>query len=136
MRFIYSGFTLIELLLALAISAILIAMGYPAYVSHQTHAERNRAEIALMQLSSQLEIYFSDNDSYLDATIDALHAENLVDGLHYQLAIISATDSHYEIQAIPTDIQAKRDTNCGTLSLFDTNERKISGDGNVKQCWM
>lgn len=130
------AFTLIELMLALAISAILIAIGYPTYVNYQTHAERNRAQVALMQLASKMENYLNANGTYENATIDGLHAENLVDGLHYQLVIASESDAHYEIQVVPQDVQATRDVNCGTLSLTDTNERSISGDGDVKQCWM
>ncbi|HLB56360.1 MAG TPA: type IV pilin protein [Coxiellaceae bacterium] len=136
MRAQHAAFTLIELMLALAISVILITMGYPAYVHYQTRAERNRAEVALMQLSGKMENYFEENDSYIGATIDELNANHLVDGLHYQLAIADTTDSHYQIQAIPQDVQAARDVNCETLSLTDTNARSISGDGDVKQCWM
>ncbi len=130
------GFTLIELMLALAISAILIALGYPTYIGHQTQAERNRAEIALLQLAGRLEIYFNDNGSYANATAKALHVKNLVEGLHYKLVIANASDEHYDIEAIPTGIQAKRDLGCETLSLTDTNARSISGDGDVKQCWL
>jgi type IV pilus assembly protein PilE len=130
------AFTLIELMLALAISSILIGIAYPAYIAHEVHAQRNRAEIALMQLASKMEVYFTDNETYANATIDGLHAENLVDGLEYQLAISSATDSHYEIQAVPIGAQADRDMACEILSLTDTNMRSISGNGDLKQCWL
>lgn len=135
MRKKHFGFTLIELMLALAISAILMAIAYPAYVTYETNAERNRAEVALMQLSAKLETYFEHNQSYEDATIHNLHAVHLMDGLDYQLSIDHATDMHYEIQAIPTDVQATRDMACGVLSLTDTNKRTISGDGDAGACW-
>jgi len=130
------GFTLIELMVALAISVILIAIGYPAYSSHQAHAERDRAIVALMQLSARMEVYFSDNESYAGATVRILHAANLVDGLHYRLRIVRASDAHYEIEAVPFGVQADRDTQCGTLSLTDTNVRGISGGGDATQCWL
>ncbi len=130
------GFTLIELMLAFAISAILIACSYPIYTDYQTKAERDRAIVALMQFSARLENYFSDNDSYAGATIRNCHAAHLMDGLHYRLKIISATDSSYEIQAVPFGMQKARDTHCGALILTDTNARGISGDGDVAQCWM
>jgi len=135
MLFRHDGFTLIELMLALAISVILMAIAYPTYVAYETHAERNRAEVALLQLSADLETYFNDHDSYEDATLRKLHATHLTDGLDYQLSIDKATDSHYEIQAVPTGVQATRDTACGTLSLTDTNQRAVSGDGDADACW-
>jgi type IV pilus assembly protein PilE len=134
-RFNQNGFSLIELMFALTISAILIGIGYPTFIHHLIHVKRNRATIALLQLAGRLETYFSDNGSYQDATIGGLGAASLVDDLPYQLLIVSATDTHYEIQAVPQGAQAERDTRCGTLSLTDTNERKISGDGDIKQCW-
>lgn len=130
-----AGFSLIELMLALAISAILIAIGYPTYVSYETKAERTRAEVALLQLSAKLETYFDDQQTYEDASLRNLHATHLTDGLHYQLQINNATAHHYEIQAIPADIQAARDTACGTLTLTDINKKSISGDGDSAACW-
>lgn len=130
------GFTLIELMVALAIGAILIAIGYPTYTAHQAHAERDRAIVALMQLSARMEVYLSDHDSYRGASIHHLHAANLIEGLHYRLRIMSATDAHYEIAVVPYGVQAKRDAACGTLILSDTNVYAISGDGNARQCWM
>lgn len=135
MRYQTRGFTLIELMLALAIGAILTTIGYPVYVSHQSHAQRNRAEVALMQLSAKLEIYFSDNNSYQGATIKKLHATQLMHGLRYKFAIADASDSHYKIQAIPIGAQKKHDAQCATLSLTDTNLRSISGYGKSDQCW-
>ena|SRR3990167_9951098 len=135
MRFCH-GFSLLELMLVLAISAILAVISYPVYISHEVHAQRNRAEIALMQLASKMEVYFSENGTYATATIENLHADHLVDDLEYTLAISSETDTHYEIQAIPIDAQANRDMACETLSLTDTNIRSISGNGDTKQCWL
>lgn len=135
MLFRYNAFTLIELMLALAISAILMAIAYPTYVSYQANAERNRAEVALLQLSADMETYFNDHDSYEDATLRKLHATHLMDGLNYQLSIDSATDTHYDIQAVPMGVQAARDAACGTLSLTDANKRAISGDGDAEACW-
>src|SRR3990167_5372518 len=132
MQFNHVGFSLIELLFALAISAILIGIGYPTYENHLAHAERSRATVALLQLCGRLENYFSDHASYENATTDALRAAALVAGLPYQLQIASVSATHYEIQAVPQGVQAERDIHCGVLSLTDTNERKISGDGDVK----
>ncbi|OGT49492.1 MAG: hypothetical protein A3E82_04570 [Gammaproteobacteria bacterium RIFCSPHIGHO2_12_FULL_38_11] len=134
MRF-QRAFTLIELMLALMIAAILTSLAYPAYIDHETQAERLRAEVALMQLAAQLEVYFSDNNSYDGATIHSLHVAMLMQGLDYRLKIAKASDMHYLIRAIPKNSQAERDTDCEILSLSDTNKRGISGDGSVNACW-
>jgi type IV pilus assembly protein PilE len=130
------GFTLIELMVALAISAILIALGYPAYAAHEAHAERERAIVALMQLSAEMEVYASDHGTYRGATIRHLKAANLVDGLQYHLQIKLASDVHYRIMAVPYGIQAERDAGCGALVLTDTNQKRILGSGSAKACWM
>src|SRR3990167_7304622 len=119
MRIHFSAFTLIELMLVLAISAVLLVMGYPTYTHYQTHAERNRAQVALTQLSALMEAYFSDNGTYKHATIQSLQANALTNNLDYRLKIISETDLHYSIEIIPTGMQADRDRDCGALILND-----------------
>lgn len=136
MRYNQFGFTLIELMAAVAISAILIAIVYPAYTDHLAHAERNRATVALMQLSARLEIYFNDNDTYEGATTHNLHASDLVRNLDYRLRIASESDSRYTISAVPIGAQKRRDKQCGTLSLTSTNRRIASGDAGALQCWV
>lgn len=131
----HSAFTLIELMLVLAITVVFFAMGYPSYVHYEADAERNRAQVALTQLSALMEAYFSDHATYKHATITALHANILTNNLDYQLKIISASDSHYSIEIIPTGVQADRDSHCGALILNDLNQRSISGDGDASSCW-
>ena len=130
-----NGFTLLELMVVLAISAVLLTMGYPAYTHYETHAERNRAQVALTQLSGLMEAYFSDNGSYKNATLRSLHAHALINNLSYQLKIISETDLHYTIEIIPLGMQAEHDRHCGALILNDLNQQSISGDGDINQCW-
>ena len=129
------AFTLIELMLVMAISAVLLAMSYPAYEQYETHAERNRAEVALFQLSALLEGYFNDNATYKGATIQSLHANILTKELQYQLKIMRADDAHYQIAAVPIAAQANRDYHCGALIINDLNQQTISGDGNAEVCW-
>ena len=129
------AFSLLELLVAMAIIAILIAVAYPNYIDYEAHAERNRAEAALLQLSSRMENYFSDNNKYEGADADALGIANLENDLSYQLSVVDASDMHFTIQAAPIDAQATRDSECGTLTLTDTNAREVSGEGNSDACW-
>lgn len=122
-------------MLALALSAILLLMASPLYEHYAMRAQRNRAETALLQLAAKLEMYFSDHATYASATLDNLHANQLTQGISYHLNIAQISDTDFNIEVVPQDMQAKRDTHCGTLSLNEKNERAISGDGDVKQCW-
>lgn len=122
-------------MLALALSAILLLIASPLYERYIMHAQRNRAETALLQLAAKLEMYFSDQATYENATLDNLHANQLTEGIPYHLNIAQISDAHFTIEVVPQDAQAKRDAHCGTLSLNEKNERALSGDGDVKQCW-
>lgn len=129
------GFTLIELMLALAISVILTCAAYPTYISYEVDAQRDRAEIALLQFNSRLEAYFEDHNTYRSATLSALHTKDLGKGLQYRLSILKKSKNHFEIQAIPIGAQALRDKTCGTLTLTDNNKRDINGAGDASDCW-
>ena len=136
MLFKTHAFTLLELMITLAIAAILLVIILPSYEHYETRAKRNRAEVALMQLAAHLESYFSDQGTYQGATPNEVDIANLEDGLDYQLEMTDLADNHFEIEAVPTGSQLTRDTHCATLSLSDTNVKKISGNGTVSQCWM
>lgn len=131
----FFGFTLIELMLALAISALLLTLGYPTYTHYQVRAERSRAQIALMQLAAKLELYFDAHQTYAGATLQSLGAAALTQGVLYRLAIDDANAQHFLIEAIPEDQQAKHDAMCATLTLTETNQQGMSGGGDVNRCW-
>ena len=129
------AYTLLELLIALAISAMMTTLAYPAYVSYEAHANRNHAEVALMELTARLEDYFTSNNTYQSATANDLKMDNLESDLPYQLVLANVSDTHFTIQAIPNATQGTQDSSCGTLSITDTAHRTISGSGGVDACW-
>ena len=131
-----SGFTLIELLIALAITAILAGIVYPSYCAQTLYANRNRAEVVLMQLAGRMELYAGDHqNSYEGATLADLKASSLTDNVLYQVKIRELSADHFVLEAVPINKQAEQDLECGTLSLSDANVRGISGGGAVELCW-
>lgn len=129
------GFSLIEMMITLTIAGILTALSYPMYAHCVSRAQRNRAEIALMQLAGNLESYYSAHNTYRGADATQSNISALTRGLLYHLRIVSATDAHYVVQAVPLGVQAKRDSVCGSLMLTDANVHGITGVGPLTQCW-
>ena len=58
------GFTLIELMIAVAVVAILAAIGYPSYTEHIRKSRRATAQAALMDLASRQQAYLLDRRAY------------------------------------------------------------------------
>lgn len=130
------GFSLLELLIVMAIIAILIAVAYPVYTSYLTTGRRNQAEVALLYLASQLEEFYSLENTYQGATLDGLGVNTYTDDHSYQLMIQSLTVASYTIVALPLNQQAKADSECGVLSLNELGEKTISGTANSSACWI
>ena len=130
-----TGFSLLELLIVMAIIAVLIQIAYPAYTVHLVKSRRNQAEISLLHLASQLEVFYSLHDSYQGATVEALGISTYTDDHSYQLTIQSASDSDYKLAAVPVGQQAKYDNICGTLLLDASGSRVASGTADPTSCW-
>jgi type IV pilus assembly protein PilE len=129
------GFSLIELLITLSIISILSAMALPFYAQHIANERRLEAEMTLNKLAISLEHYYTLHNSYKDATLTNLEFNDKIAHNRYQLVIVSATDSNFELQAKPLDNQARVDLACGTLTLSSSGEKGITGWGNLTECW-
>lgn len=84
-----------------------------------------------MNLATQLENYYSINNTYEDANFSALHVASATESGTYQLFIQTIDTQHYLITANPTGTQ-QQDT-CGSLSV-DSDGNKLSS-GNTGNCW-
>ena len=134
------GMTLIELLIVLVIMSLLIGIAYPAYTSHVQGARRADCSGALMGLSSAMERYFTQNNSYLGATLSGTNAifsdQCPTDGsrVMYNLAITNLTATTYTVTATPVAGGPQVKDSCGTLSLTQTGFKSSSG-GSIEKCW-
>lgn len=122
------GFTLIELLITLAIVGILASIAYPSYEKHVVRVRRNQAIIVLNDTAAQLEQFYNTNHSYKEFSM-----KNQDDKL-YRFEVTTEADN-YTISAIPINIQAQRDKQCGTLTLNQRDSKTISGSGTLNGCW-
>lgn len=130
------GFSLLELIVTLAIIGILSAIAYPAYTHHVVKTHRKQVQITLHNLANRLERYYIENNhSYADATPTKLGLDETALKNFYEISIPTATTTAYKLQAKPIGNQAIHDVQCGTLSLDQRGEEKITGNGSVSECW-
>ena len=130
-----NGFSLIELLCVLGLIGLLSTLAYPSYTKHLVHTRRLDGISALFDLATRLEQYHTRTGTYKTATLatgkktDVLSQE-ISPGGWYQLNITHATQSDYQLEAIPIGAQAKQDSKCSNLTLDDHGHQ-----GSNKACW-
>ncbi len=132
------GFSLIELMMTVAIVGILAGVAFPAYVSQMAKAKRSEGQAALLDLSTRMERFYSENRTYEGANIAGNNTSTLLpstltypDG-YYNLSISNQTDSSYTLIATPNS-GTHKDEDCGSLTLTHTGV-KGSSTGDEK-CW-
>jgi type IV pilus assembly protein PilA len=69
-----SGFTLIELLVVLVIIGVLLAIAVPSYLGFKKRAEKRAAESNVRAAIPAVEAFYSDNGTYVGATLAKLQA--------------------------------------------------------------
>lgn len=141
------GFTLIELMIVVAIIGIIASIAYPSYRDYIVRARRSDGQSALMDLASRMERFYSEQHSYLNATIatgnaatDLLSVNTSPEGW-YTLSIAAKTASSYTLQASPLNSQGTSDTLCQTLSINNLGLKSMTTGpagvptGQVSDCW-
>ncbi len=140
------GFTLIELLMVMVIAGILIGIAYPSYREYINRARRADGQAALLDLASRMERYYSEENTYLNASIgtggttDVLSSSISAEGW-YSIGIAQATASSFSLTAIPRNAQGTYDTRCQTLTLNSQGQKGIaagpsgSPSGTAADCW-
>jgi type IV pilus assembly protein PilE len=123
------GFTLMELMITVVIVSILASIAYPAYQNYLYRTRRADGQAALMNLSTYMEHYYTENNTYASATLSALGLTNTSQQGYYTVAITSSSSTAYTLTATPVAPQTG-DTTCPTLTLTNTNIK-----GPSLTCW-
>jgi type IV pilus assembly protein PilE len=141
------GFTLVELMLTMLIAAILTAISVPSYTYQIRKARRTEARLALYDLATREERFFSTNSAYSSAASDLGYSGTFplrVGNGYYQVSVCvaaqapcgegtAATGGVFLLTATPVGPQAS-DMQCTSFSLDNTGAQSATGTGAVA-CW-
>ena len=129
------GFTIIEVLIVVAILGILAAIAIPQVTKYTTNARRADGKTALLAAAQAMERYYTNNYSYVGATIGPDTTDLIPetsDSGYYILSFVqngtNPSASAFKIQAVGQDKQAS-DTVCLTMTINQLGQKTPSA------CW-
>ena len=141
-----AGVTLMELMIVVVIIAIIASVSYPSYTQFIVRAKRSAGTSMLLQVADRQQQFFMDNKRYAasleslgytanpfmmddqGAVVDDGDADRI-----YQISLTDTTATTYTANAVPQNIQASKDTKCGSLTLTHAGEKSQTGAGT--NCW-
>ena len=136
-----AGFTLIEVTIVAVIVALLAMMAYPTVVQRLRNDDRSDAQLALAQVSVNLERFFATNGTYTTNT--ALLGLQIDEGTAYSNAnryvmTVAPGETGIGLSYVITATAAAGDTwvddgDCTVLSLDSLGHRVP--DPNDSPCW-
>ncbi|WP_290040092.1 type IV pilin protein [Psychromonas sp. 14N.309.X.WAT.B.A12] len=122
-----TGFTLIELLIVIAVVAILAQIGFASYVTAVQKSYRYEVQQSMVELSQQLERYYSRNGDYSGSSTTA--SDFSTD--YYTVSFSELEDDEYTISAVPISSTSQSSDSCGTLTFDYLGNKTPSTSG----CW-
>ena len=128
------GFHLLEVLIVTVIIGILTTLVFTSYSQQTIHARRLEAASMLSQLAASLENYHIEHQTYAGATLESLHFPEWIAKNNYHVTLKTNQNTDYLLAAKPENNQIS-DRLCSTLFLNSDGEKKISGSGNLDDCW-
>ena len=100
-----AAFSLIELMVVVAIIGILASISYPSYRDNIHRSENALAKTTLVELSVNLERYYTENNTYKEADIQLVYNKTIPinsDNKTHEITIkINDDDAGYLITATP-----------------------------------
>lgn len=128
------GVTLIELLIVVVIVGILAAVAYPNYRDHVTRAKRTEAKAALLQIATNQERHYLNNNQYTTDLTDLgfpVTDDYLTDSEAYIVNVTAADANSYAAQAVYQE-GGDEDARCNTFAINATGDKTSSPNTD---CW-
>ena len=146
----HSGFTLIEIMVTVAIVAILLAVGLPAYQEQIAKGKRAEGKSALLKTIQLQERNYTANGTYVaTAGLPALFGlaagpvhsgENPADTTGWYVITADTSgcntaDLQVCVNVIATPRAGYTDANCNVLSLNSRGVQAETGTRDLAYCW-
>jgi len=138
-----AGVTLIELMIVVVVIAILGVIAVPSYRQYTIRAQRTEAKSALLQLQTNQEKWYLQNNTYTDDPESLGFDSDLTENGVYTLAIAAADGGltqGYVATATPTagggsnGVNMSDDDDCTAFTLTSQGERSATPDPQGR-CW-
>lgn len=127
------GFTLVELLIAVAVVAVLVGVGLPAYTGAVQKHRRGDAIAALQKLEFAQNGHYANHLAYAVSPA-ALRLPAVSEDGHYDIVVERADAGGYDASArARADSPQRHDAACATLTLVQQGERVTRGPSPA--CW-
>ena len=128
------GITLMELMIVVIIVSILAVVAYPNYRDFAARAKRNEAKSALLQIATQQERFYLNNNTYTTDMTQLgfpVDADFVTDSGSYTINVDAADASNFTASADynNTDNEANK---CGT---FEIDGRGARSSDPYTDCW-
>jgi type IV pilus assembly protein PilE len=139
------GITLIELMIVIVVVGILAAIAVPTYRNYLLRTQRTDARTALLKAQTAQERYLLQQNRYAtDAEFDqpppaGLGQPRESENGFYQLAVLNATPTDYQLTATPIAGRSQQDDARCALFRIDQNGIKYAEDTGgairTEDCW-
>ena len=128
------GVTLLELMIVITVLGILAAVAYPNYRSAAARAKRSEARAALLQIATQQERRYLQNNSYTTDMSKLGFANagcNMTGSETYSVCVTAADANNWT--AVATYQNA--DSEAGKCSTFHLDGRGVRTSTPYTDCW-
>jgi len=127
-----NGFTLIEMMIVVVIIGVLASIAYPAYNRYSTQTRRSDAKIALTQVASEQERFYSDCNWYATNLTGGRTCGPIAGDANARLSLLATSpEGHYNLNIAAGNISGGCATyTCGyIITATPTAGGRQVGDG-------
>ena len=128
------GITLMELMIVVVIVGILAAVAYPNYRDFAARAKRNEAKAALLQIATNQERFYLNNNEYTDnmQNLGFNVSDNFVTETgSYNIDVAGANATSYTATAT----YLKADNEAGKCATFTIQPNGSRTSAPLADCW-